>query len=246
MCIRDRGDEEVHTATTTTIVRQFEEERDDSTADAFEATVEVEDADDEVEVEVEVPRRRVFLPRSPSRKGMSKRWRSNDSFFEDDVLDDGGSMGYVRSSTQEWCGDVAGNGMMLTTTTTTTTAYQMEERGDTTSDDEDEYDDGAISEMSEMMERCLSISSSDDRLHSTSSTTTSSGRRVIRGVTLSSSPNPDMGITGTLTSTSPPALGSSATAVSYTHLRAHETPEHLVCRLLLEKKKITSHNTYLM
>ncbi|CZR85196.1 hypothetical protein CDFC105_30021 [Clostridioides difficile] len=27
------------------------------------------------------------------------------------------------------------------------------------------------------------------------------------------------------------------TAVSYTHLRAHETPEHLVCRLLLEKKK---------
>src|SRR5678816_4043365 len=31
----------------------------------------------------------------------------------------------------------------------------------------------------------------------------------------------------------PPIL----TAVSYTHLRAHETPEHLVCRLLLEKKK---------
>src|SRR5674536_27292 len=28
-------------------------------------------------------------------------------------------------------------------------------------------------------------------------------------------------------------------AVSYTHLRAHETPEHLVCRLLLEKKKKT-------
>src|SRR5678816_4793679 len=25
------------------------------------------------------------------------------------------------------------------------------------------------------------------------------------------------------------------TVVSYTHLRAHETPEHLVCRLLLEK-----------
>src|SRR5678816_4310369 len=30
---------------------------------------------------------------------------------------------------------------------------------------------------------------------------------------------------------------SRAAAVSYTHLRAHETPEHLVCRLLLEKKK---------
>ena len=27
--------------------------------------------------------------------------------------------------------------------------------------------------------------------------------------------------------------------VSYTHLRAHETPEHLVCRLLLEKKKLS-------
>ena len=31
-----------------------------------------------------------------------------------------------------------------------------------------------------------------------------------------------------------------AKAVSYTHLRAHETPEHLVCRLLLEKKN--THN----
>eukprot|EP00658_Telonema_sp_P-2_P020120 TRINITY_DN17930_c0_g1_i3.p1 TRINITY_DN17930_c0_g1~~TRINITY_DN17930_c0_g1_i3.p1 ORF type:complete len:206 (+),score=45.70 TRINITY_DN17930_c0_g1_i3:140-757(+) len=29
----------------------------------------------------------------------------------------------------------------------------------------------------------------------------------------------------------------NAFTVSYTHLRAHETPEHLVCRLLLEKKK---------
>ena len=29
------------------------------------------------------------------------------------------------------------------------------------------------------------------------------------------------------------------TAVSYTHLRAHETPEHLVCRLLLEKNSVT-------
>ena len=30
--------------------------------------------------------------------------------------------------------------------------------------------------------------------------------------------------------------------VSYTHLRAHETPEHLVCRLLLEKKKKNKKN----
>src|SRR5678815_96990 len=29
-------------------------------------------------------------------------------------------------------------------------------------------------------------------------------------------------------------------AVSYTHLRAHETPEHLVCRLLLEKKNMSN------
>eukprot|EP00658_Telonema_sp_P-2_P007079 TRINITY_DN12640_c0_g1_i1.p1 TRINITY_DN12640_c0_g1~~TRINITY_DN12640_c0_g1_i1.p1 ORF type:complete len:639 (-),score=201.89 TRINITY_DN12640_c0_g1_i1:25-1941(-) len=34
---------------------------------------------------------------------------------------------------------------------------------------------------------------------------------------------------------SPPS--ASQKPVSYTHLRAHETPEHLVCRLLLEKKK---------
>eukprot|EP00658_Telonema_sp_P-2_P065103 TRINITY_DN54439_c0_g1_i1.p1 TRINITY_DN54439_c0_g1~~TRINITY_DN54439_c0_g1_i1.p1 ORF type:complete len:149 (+),score=17.92 TRINITY_DN54439_c0_g1_i1:102-548(+) len=32
-------------------------------------------------------------------------------------------------------------------------------------------------------------------------------------------------------------LEDARAAVSYTHLRAHETPEHLVCRLLLEKKK---------
>src|SRR5674536_398392 len=32
--------------------------------------------------------------------------------------------------------------------------------------------------------------------------------------------------------------------VSYTHLRAHETPEHLVCRLLLEKKKQNNLSTH--
>src|SRR5678815_1805280 len=32
-------------------------------------------------------------------------------------------------------------------------------------------------------------------------------------------------------------LADAVGTVSYTHLRAHETPEHLVCRLLLEKKK---------
>eukprot|EP00658_Telonema_sp_P-2_P070923 TRINITY_DN60283_c0_g1_i2.p1 TRINITY_DN60283_c0_g1~~TRINITY_DN60283_c0_g1_i2.p1 ORF type:complete len:387 (-),score=88.50 TRINITY_DN60283_c0_g1_i2:65-1225(-) len=33
------------------------------------------------------------------------------------------------------------------------------------------------------------------------------------------------------------SAAASSSPVSYTHLRAHETPEHLVCRLLLEKKK---------
>src|SRR5678816_1317991 len=32
-----------------------------------------------------------------------------------------------------------------------------------------------------------------------------------------------------------PVITTRQKAVSYTHLRAHETPEHLVCRLLLEK-----------
>src|SRR5678815_2586745 len=33
--------------------------------------------------------------------------------------------------------------------------------------------------------------------------------------------------------TTPEMLMNAAATVSYTHLRAHETPEHLVCRLLL-------------
>src|SRR5674536_297399 len=36
----------------------------------------------------------------------------------------------------------------------------------------------------------------------------------------------------------------SMSPVSYTHLRAHETPEHLVCRLLLEKKKKNTPTKY--
>eukprot|EP00658_Telonema_sp_P-2_P044674 TRINITY_DN32565_c0_g1_i1.p1 TRINITY_DN32565_c0_g1~~TRINITY_DN32565_c0_g1_i1.p1 ORF type:complete len:156 (+),score=44.99 TRINITY_DN32565_c0_g1_i1:1-468(+) len=38
------------------------------------------------------------------------------------------------------------------------------------------------------------------------------------------------------------ANNTTTNAVSYTHLRAHETPEHLVCRLLLEKKKTNIKN----
>ena len=36
-----------------------------------------------------------------------------------------------------------------------------------------------------------------------------------------------------------PYLSAVDNAVSYTHLRAHETDSYLVCRLLLEKKKIS-------
>ena len=35
----------------------------------------------------------------------------------------------------------------------------------------------------------------------------------------------------------------STEPVSYTHLRAHETPEHLVCRILLEKNKKNKKQT---
>eukprot|EP00658_Telonema_sp_P-2_P078465 TRINITY_DN7351_c0_g1_i5.p1 TRINITY_DN7351_c0_g1~~TRINITY_DN7351_c0_g1_i5.p1 ORF type:complete len:140 (-),score=44.63 TRINITY_DN7351_c0_g1_i5:35-454(-) len=42
---------------------------------------------------------------------------------------------------------------------------------------------------------------------------------------------------------STPSGGGGIRSVSYTHLRAHETPEHLVCRLLLEKKKKNKTNT---
>ena len=38
-------------------------------------------------------------------------------------------------------------------------------------------------------------------------------------------------------------LALTANAVSYTHLRAHETVLDLVCRLLLEKKKTNTHHT---
>src|SRR5660397_268397 len=38
-------------------------------------------------------------------------------------------------------------------------------------------------------------------------------------------------------------LSDDAAAVSYTHLRAHETKANLVCRLLLEKKKQNTYRT---
>src|SRR5678815_5876767 len=40
--------------------------------------------------------------------------------------------------------------------------------------------------------------------------------------------------TGRYGRSSDDTFGTTIDPVSYTHLRAHETPEHLVCRLLLE------------
>eukprot|EP00658_Telonema_sp_P-2_P082044 TRINITY_DN8575_c0_g1_i1.p1 TRINITY_DN8575_c0_g1~~TRINITY_DN8575_c0_g1_i1.p1 ORF type:complete len:200 (+),score=46.15 TRINITY_DN8575_c0_g1_i1:125-724(+) len=48
-------------------------------------------------------------------------------------------------------------------------------------------------------------------------------------------PSPPIPSSSSSNSTATPI--TDVTPVSYTHLRAHETPEHLVCRLLLEKKK---------
>ena len=44
-------------------------------------------------------------------------------------------------------------------------------------------------------------------------------------------------VPGTLVGAFAPVVEPGAGAVSYTHLRAHETDSYLVCRLLLEKKK---------
>eukprot|EP00658_Telonema_sp_P-2_P011287 TRINITY_DN14281_c0_g1_i5.p1 TRINITY_DN14281_c0_g1~~TRINITY_DN14281_c0_g1_i5.p1 ORF type:complete len:263 (+),score=74.97 TRINITY_DN14281_c0_g1_i5:94-882(+) len=46
-------------------------------------------------------------------------------------------------------------------------------------------------------------------------------------------------------SPAPAPMAAPQGPVSYTHLRAHETPEHLVCRLLLEKKKKKKHTHYI-
>ena len=47
---------------------------------------------------------------------------------------------------------------------------------------------------------------------------------------------PPMGDLGTTYGDRLRLIGKRVVAVSYTHLRAHETDSYLVCRLLLEKK----------
>src|SRR5680860_1189989 len=55
---------------------------------------------------------------------------------------------------------------------------------------------------------------------------------------------PDVGLEGGVVISHPHPLHGGTmlnpVAVSYTHLRAHETDSYLVCRLLLEKKKKTN------
>src|SRR5665647_3599337 len=53
----------------------------------------------------------------------------------------------------------------------------------------------------------------------------------------------------TVRTTPVPFDSDALRAVSYTHLRAHETDSYLVCRLLLEKKKtiyVCNRNTYFL
>ena len=56
---------------------------------------------------------------------------------------------------------------------------------------------------------------------------------LLTGCTGTNRPKPTPTPTGEPVPTEP-------TSVSYTHLRAHETPEHLVCRLPLENKKLST------
>eukprot|EP00658_Telonema_sp_P-2_P068434 TRINITY_DN57366_c0_g1_i3.p1 TRINITY_DN57366_c0_g1~~TRINITY_DN57366_c0_g1_i3.p1 ORF type:complete len:106 (+),score=16.74 TRINITY_DN57366_c0_g1_i3:201-518(+) len=72
--------------------------------------------------------------------------------------------------------------------------------------------------------------------------------RSVRVCALHNSSTPNISFIITASSAANPWSGEVSTAipssntVSYTHLRAHETPEHLVCRLLLEKKKKIMNN----
>ena len=58
-----------------------------------------------------------------------------------------------------------------------------------------------------------------------------------RAVTAACSRPPQQGTSMRSTVTLRMSFWERMAAVSYTHLRAHETDSYLVCRLLLEKKK---------
>ena len=114
--------------------------------------------------------------RQPRKKRvLNKRLRSTDSFIDEGLDTD--PPPYVRSTTHEWHEEPSGD---LVYTKTTRVGRGWEKGGW-----EGDGDDGDISEISDLMERCMSISSSDERVASTSSTSSSRGR-VVRGVTLSS------------------------------------------------------------
>eukprot|EP00658_Telonema_sp_P-2_P036351 TRINITY_DN26322_c0_g1_i1.p1 TRINITY_DN26322_c0_g1~~TRINITY_DN26322_c0_g1_i1.p1 ORF type:complete len:151 (+),score=15.50 TRINITY_DN26322_c0_g1_i1:321-773(+) len=82
---------------------------------------------------------------------------------------------------------------------------------------------------------------STSALEASLSSSSSSGLVTVTAGTWSTSPLPAFLV-------SPTWKWGMDTPVSYTHLRAHETPEHLVCRLLLEKKKKTKqvHNNSML
>src|SRR5678816_3372514 len=84
------------------------------------------------------------------------------------------------------------------------------------------FDDNAVLSEGELKEAARKFRA-DERITGTVST---SGGRV--RLELSLSMIRDLRLTQPVT-----AEGGTVSAVSYTHLRAHETPEHLVCRLLL-------------
>src|SRR5680860_1803390 len=82
---------------------------------------------------------------------------------------------------------------------------------------------------------CASRKSTQSRTAWCSTTLTKS--RTRRGSTSRRAQNKPL--MARLSDSVPPEVNSTS-AVSYTHLRAHETDSYLVCRLLLEKKKKTN------
>eukprot|EP00658_Telonema_sp_P-2_P002158 TRINITY_DN10818_c0_g2_i1.p1 TRINITY_DN10818_c0_g2~~TRINITY_DN10818_c0_g2_i1.p1 ORF type:complete len:499 (-),score=61.70 TRINITY_DN10818_c0_g2_i1:91-1587(-) len=77
----------------------------------------------------------------------------------------------------------------------------------------------------------------DTKLTTSAIATATSSFPAVNHLPPSSSSPPSSQRAGTLRFIAEQASIGRALPVSYTHLRAHETPEHLVCRLLLEKKK---------
>ena len=86
-----------------------------------------------------------------------------------------------------------------------------------------------------------SVTSVDYRFVATASQTVFSGNDVDGKILSFEIGNVDVFVNGSLlTSDQYTETTGTITPVSYTHLRAHETSLHLVCRLLLEKNPVRS------